>query len=403
VATSRSSSSLLAGTNTKALFGALSFYRFSMPPLAAPVALAPLPAWFAAKGRALPWRAGNLELPHPDPYAVLVSEMMLQQTQVATVVPYFTRWMSRFPDARTLALAQDDEVHKHWEGLGYYRRVRFLKQTAIRLTEQGWPQDLKGLLALPGLGPYTAAAIAAIAFQLPEPALEGNVFRVLARLLGLEGDPRRQATGLRAWLRPALVAHGPSRITQALMELGALLCSPQPTCAACPLAASCEALRQGSTDRIPPVRERSPVKTQDIWLMAIQAEDHWLLLKPAAKGLLAGLWRWPTCEKTPEPAVAVFAAETGIPYLAPETRVWQDWSQLYSHRKERVTPIAIGLPGLFPAPPGCAWIPGDSLSTLPLGKRDQRLRALLGQEADRDAQSIPVAQLLCQVRKDTSR
>jgi len=185
------------------------------------------------------------------------------------------------------------------------------------------------------------------------------------------------------------------------MELGALLCSPQPTCAACPLAASCEALRQGSTDRIPPVRERSPVKTQDIWLMAIQAEGHWLLLKPAARGLLAGLWRWPTCENaTPEPAVA---AEAGVPYCAPEVRVWQGWSQLYSHRKERVTPIAIELPRPFPAPIGCAWIPGDSISTLPLGKRDQRLRELLGQKADRAAQSVPVARLLCQVRKDPSR
>lgn len=402
MATSRSSSSLLAGTNTKALFGALSFYRFSMPPLAAPVTLAPLPAWFAAKGRALPWRAGNLELPHPDPYAVLVSEMMLQQTQVATVVPYFTRWMSRFPDVLTLALAQDDEVHKHWEGLGYYRRVRFLKQTAIRLMERGWPRDLKGLLALPGLGPYTAAAIAAIAFQLPEPALDGNVFRVLARLLGLEGDPRRHGAYLRAWLRPALVTHGPSRLTQALMELGALLCSPQPACAECPLAASCEAFRQGSTDRIPPVRERPLVRTQDIWLMAIQAEGHWLLLKPAVRGLLAGLWRWPACEKTAEPVSASVAAEARVPHLALEAKVWQGWSQLYSHRKERVTPIAIELPRLFSAPEGCAWIPGGSINALPLGKRDQRLRDLLGQAATMAAEDIPVEQLLSWVRNDVA-
>lgn len=151
--------------------------------------LAPLAPWFERARRAMPWRASDLDAPHPDPYAVLVSELMLQQTQVATVIPYFERWMARFPTPQALAEADEQAVHKAWEGLGYYRRCRFLKAAATEIAAKGWPSDLEGLQALPGLGPYTAAAVGAIAFQWPTPALDGNAFRVLARLLLIEGDP----------------------------------------------------------------------------------------------------------------------------------------------------------------------------------------------------------------------
>jgi A/G-specific adenine glycosylase len=393
VATSRSSSSLLAGTNEKALFGALFFLRSPMP--ASSIVLAPLTHWFATEARRLPWRAENLDLPHPDPYAVLVSELMLQQTRVATVVPYFHRWMARFPDPLTLSLAGDDEVHKLWEGLGYYRRARFLKQTATRIAQEGWPRDLQGLQALPGLGPYTAAAIAAIAFQRPEPALDGNAFRVLARLLGLQEEPRRHAAELREWLRPGLAAHGPSRITQAIMELGATLCGARPDCAHCPLAASCVALRLGITDRIPPAMAPAQVKTLDIWLVAIEAEAQWLLCKPAARGLLAGLWRWPT-QPIPQDQVSGAAAEASIPYRTSEARTWPGWTQLYSHRQERVTPVAISIARTFTVPHGGLWVPHAELAALPFGKRDQRLRNLLC-EPGLSAHHIPVPELLQQV------
>src|SRR5664279_2860038 len=181
--------------------------------------LAPLAPWFDRVRRALPWRALDLDLPHPDPYAVLVSELMLQQTQVATVIPYFTRWLEEFPTPQILAAAQNDAIHKAWEGLGYYRRARYLKAASDSVAAEGWPGDLEGLAGLPGLGPYTAAALGTIAFQWPTPALDGNAFRVLARLLLIEGDPRSWAAELRSWLAPALEAHGPSRLTQALMEL----------------------------------------------------------------------------------------------------------------------------------------------------------------------------------------
>ena len=342
-----------------------------MYPVPAPELLAPLPGWFSAHGRRLPWRAGDLGLPHPDPYAVLVSEVMLQQTQVVTVIPFFRRWMERFPDPRTLAQAEDDDVLKLWEGLGYYRRARFLKQAARIIAERGWPEDLG---TLPGLGPYTSAAVAAIAFQRPEPALDGNAFRVLARLQGIPDDPRRHAAELREWLHPALSAHGPSRITQALMELGATLCSPQPACTGCPLAATCVALHQGCTDRIPPPAARAKARRVELWLPAIGAQGCWLLLEPAPKGLLAGLWRWPALEHAA-------GLEPRGPALALRAGTWQPWLQVYTHRKERVTPLAIQLAEAFQAPGGCRWIPEAELPALPLGKRDQRLRDLLGQPA----------------------
>jgi len=349
--------------------------------------LAPLASWFAAQARDLPWRARDLDRPHPDPYAVLVSELMLQQTQVATVIPYFQRWLARFPDPAALAAATDDEVHKLWEGLGYYRRARYLKQAAEVLTEQGWPQDLS---SLPGLGPYTAAAVAAIAFLRPEPALDGNAFRVLARLLGLLDDPRRRAGELREWLRPALAAHGPSRITQGVMELGAMVCTPRPQCPRCPLAGTCEAWRRGLAESIPPPQERASVKILEAWLVAISAADHWLLLRPATRGLLAGLWRWPLLEAT---ATRLAAAEASAGYSDWHFRTWKGWTQVYSHRKERVLPVALEAPGCFPAPPGMVWVPAAELAALPLGRRDLRLRDLLGQES-LAAEDVPLDRII---------
>ena len=341
-----------------------------MPWPASVDALAPLAPWFDRVRRDLPWRARDLDVPHPDPYAVLVSELMLQQTQVATVVPYFNRWLEEFPTPRTLAEAEEDKVHKAWEGLGYYRRARFLKAAATSIAAEGWPADLEGLTGLPGLGPYTAAAVGSIAFQWPTPALDGNAFRVLARLLLLEGDPKDQATELRSWLAPALTAHGPSRLTQALMELGATACLPSPTCGVCPLAEACAAHREKRTGEIPPVAKRAKQKASELWLVAFEAEGQVLLHQPAARGLLAGLWRWPTFEAAhfvPQPTA-----------LSPQPiHAWPGWTQVYTHRREAVSPLHIRLKAPFPASEGLRWVRRAELAGLPLGKRDQRLRDLL--------------------------
>ena len=334
----------------------------------AAVLLAPLAPWFDRVRRDLPWRATDLDGPHPDPYAVLVSELMLQQTQVATVAPYFVRWLDQFPTPVALATASEDTVHKAWEGLGYYRRARFLQAAATSVAAEGWPSDLAGLAGLPGLGPYTAAAVGAIAFQWPTPALDGNAFRVLARLLRIEGDPKLQAALLRDWLAPALQVHGPSRLTQALMELGATLCLPNPTCAACPLAQACRAFQEGCTANIPPPARRTPVQKADLWLVALEVEGHLLLREPATRGLLAGLWRWPTLPAEDLPATT--PAPAGLV-------AWPGWTQVYTHRREAISPLYLPLDRAFPAPEGLRWVPRADLPTLPLGKRDQRLRDLL--------------------------
>jgi len=317
--------------------------------------LAPLAPWFDAVRRPMPWRAENLDAPHPDPYAVLVAEIMLQQTQVATVIPYFLRWLERFPDPAALAAATEDEVHGLWAGLGYYRRARSLQAAARLIALQGWPRTLEGLLALPGLGPYTAAAVAAQAFQSPTPALDGNAFRVLARLLAIEDEPRRQAEALRVWLAPALASHGPSRLTQAVMELGATVCTPAPRCPLCPLQEACGARRQGAQARIPPPKARTKVTDASLRLLAIHSPQGWLLRPPGATGLLAGLWSWPTV--APEAvgaACAEGAAEPPTPFgLAGQ--VLKGWVQVYSHRRETVRPLVARV-AAQPAPPGLEWV-----------------------------------------------
>lgn len=353
--------------------------------------LAPLAEWFETDRRRLPWRAEDLDALHPDPYAVLVSELMLQQTQVATVIPYYERWMLHLPDIERLAAASDECIHRLWEGLGYYRRARFLKQAAESIAGGGWPKDVEGLKRLPGIGPYTAAAVASIAFQRPEPALDGNAFRVLARVLGLREDPRIEAKALGDWLRPALRAFGPSRITQSVMELGATVCTPRPACQSCPLATVCVANRSGLTDRIPAPRLRPSVQEVRLWLLAIHAEGRWLVLPPRDKGLLAGLWRWPALEAE--------GAEEGGQAAEPleacsvmTIRRWAGWTQVYSHRHEVVEPIAIELEKAFEATEA-RWVRPEELMALPMGRRDQKLRTLLDRPSGLEAGRIPVQRL----------
>lgn len=357
--------------------------------------LAPLAPWFEGARREMPWRAENLDGIHPNPYGVLVSELMLQQTQVATVIPFFQRWMERFPDPASLAAASEDEIHKLWEGLGYYRRARLLQAAAQRIAAEGWPTNLQGLLELPGLGPYTAAAVAAIAFQLPEAALDGNAFRVLARVLGIETDPRPEAPALRLWLKGALETHGPSRLTQAIMELGATLCTPSPRCEHCPLNGRCEARLRGATDRIPPRRTRPTPREVELWLPAVSCQNQWLLHPPAQRGLLAGLWRWPALDI--EEAMEG-AAEEPTPFGLLALRAWPSWVQVYSHRRERVRPLALTLETPFPAPQDMTWIDSAQLTTIPMGRRDQRLRDLLSAPTLLIEEAPPVAGLLRRLR-----
>ena len=230
--------------------------------------VAPLLKWFAGNARDLPWRRTR------DPYAIWISEVMLQQTQVKTVIPYWRRWMEQLPDIASLAAADEDTVIKLWEGLGYYSRARNLQKAARLICEElsgKFPRDLGGVLALPGVGRYTAGAICSIAYNQPEPLVDGNVARVLTRLLGIERPSKQKQVVEQLWLVTAdLVKHAvglqrtsqrnAAAFNQAMMELGALICTPRnPLCHDCPLKGHCIARKQNKVNRIPVLAKRAPV------------------------------------------------------------------------------------------------------------------------------------------------
>jgi A/G-specific adenine glycosylase len=247
----------------------------------------------------MPWRD------HPDPYAVWVSEIMLQQTRVDTVRGYFVRFLEAFPTVRTLAEAPEQAVLKKWEGLGYYSRARNLRRAAQILMEQGgaWPRSAEAWATLPGVGPYTAAAIASICFGACEPVVDGNVIRVFARYLGWEDDFRTRLSRekLAAWLRPHVMrSPAPGDFNQAMMDLGATVCTPRiPTCAVCPLRRSCQARREGRQTAYPvkPKSQAIPVR-HSIAARVRDARGRVLFTQRVDEGLLKGLWELPSVEVT---------------------------------------------------------------------------------------------------------
>ncbi|MCA9666826.1 MAG: A/G-specific adenine glycosylase [Myxococcales bacterium] len=257
--------------------------------------------WFAGAARAMPWRESR------DPYAIWVSEVMLQQTQVSTVVPYYERWLAELPDVRALAAAEEAQVLKLWEGLGYYSRARNLHRAArvvVAEHDAQVPRDPSVFRQLPGVGAYTAAAVTSIAFGARVAAVDGNVRRVLSRLVALERDPTRarESRGLEALAAALLEAsagddlEGPSRHNQAMMELGALVCVPRaPRCEQCPMGAACLGLRSGEPTRFPPRKARRAVPHHDLAVaIALDARSGEMLLeKRPERGLLAGLWDLP--------------------------------------------------------------------------------------------------------------
>jgi A/G-specific adenine glycosylase len=226
-------------------------------------------AWFDTARRDLPFRQGK------NAYATWVSEIMLQQTQVKTVIPYFERWMQRFPSVEALADATEADVLSAWQGLGYYSRARNLHRAAklVVANHAGrLPRESTALLELPGIGRYTAGAISSIAYDQPEPAVDGNVIRVLCRLDALRGDPRQRPLAEALWERAAKLVQvsDPSRFNQALMELGALLCTPnKPACALCPLVGHCRGQALGLTEQLPELlKAKKPEKRHVIVLFS---------------------------------------------------------------------------------------------------------------------------------------
>jgi A/G-specific adenine glycosylase len=252
-----------------------------------------LRAWFAENARDMPWRRTR------DPYAIWVSEVMLQQTQVETVIPYYRRFLDTFPTIERLAAANLDKLLKVWEGLGYYTRARNLHKAARAVVENHGgqiPDSFDGLLSLPGVGRYTAAAVGSIAFGLAAAVLDGNVIRVLSRLDCIKDDPSNPKIRERLWQRAEDLldpAH-PGDFNQAMMELGATVCLPRnPLCLTCPVAAACIARASGLQDKLPIRKKAAKLPLQIVAVGLIWKSGKLLIDKRKPEGLLGGLWEFP--------------------------------------------------------------------------------------------------------------
>ncbi|MDR9391011.1 MAG: A/G-specific adenine glycosylase [Trueperaceae bacterium] len=312
----------------------------------------PLAAWFEARARALPWRVDR------TPYRTWVAEIMLQQTRAATVVPYFERWMARFPDVATLAAADEEDVLAAWEGLGYYRRARALHRAARTIAAAGGalPRDDAGWRALPGVGPYTAAAIRAFADGARRVAVDGNVRRVGARLLA---NPAPRDADLAEALAPLLPDARPERGTEALIELGATVCTPRaPACDACPLAPACRAYAAGDVEAYPAPRTRTAVPTRRRWASVHVGDDALWVVRRPPDGLLGGLWGLPQHED------------------APSGRALPPIRHVYSHFVLDLVPV------LRDAPPegDGRWADAAARAALPFSGVDRTLVARLERE-----------------------
>ncbi|MDQ0190765.1 A/G-specific adenine glycosylase [Alicyclobacillus cycloheptanicus] len=268
--------------------------------------------WYEQNRRELPWRQTR------DPYAIWVSETMLQQTRVETVIPYYHAFLAAFPTVRALAAAAEDEVLKRWQGLGYYSRARNLHRAAKQVVERHHgviPDDEASFGQLPGVGPYTCGAVLSIAFGKPIPAVDGNVLRVMTRYLSLS-DPIEQpavkarvASAVKAWLDAA----DPNRLTQGLMELGATVCVPKsPRCTACPLQPGCAGSAAGIAEELPVRLPRRARKQVDVLALWIAHHGYVAVEQRPREGLLAGMWQLPAVEVERGPKALSDADKTAL-------------------------------------------------------------------------------------------
>lgn len=300
--------------------------------------------WFRQQARAMPWRGCG------DPWGILVSEVMLQQTQVATVVPYWRNFMATFPDPAALARAGEAEVLKAWEGLGYYRRARMLQRTARALMDHHGgllPRTAEALETLPGIGPYTAGAVASLAFGQAVPAVDGNVLRVWSRWLGSREpiDLPRTRDRCAAYLQPLIPVEAAGAFNESLMELGATVCTPRaPACVACPIAADCIARQEGRQSLLPVKAGKSRVRAVvSVQLVLLGPRGAWLAKGPT-DGLLAGLVALPgiwidmahpsrSSDVAPAPVLEALAAlQTRLDASRSEASLLQRFPFRFTHR-----------------------------------------------------------------------
>lgn len=258
----------------------------------------PLLSWYAKQARQLPWRESK------EPYSIWVSEIMLQQTRVEAVIPYFKKFMQKFPNIEMLAQAEEETVLKMWEGLGYYSRARNLRKAAIKICEEFegvFPVHYKDILALPGIGKYTAGAISSIAFGMPYAAVDGNVLRVVTRLKesneNIHDEIFRKSVGKK--LEAVYPEKHCSEFTQALMELGAIICVPNgvPKCQECPLKKECAAYKNGTQLEYPKKNVKAQRKKIDKTVFLLSCGEYIAVHKRAKEGLLGGMWQFPNIDE----------------------------------------------------------------------------------------------------------
>jgi len=346
-----------------------------------------LVAWAEEKLSPLPWRGEK------DPYRIWVSEIMLQQTRRETVIPYYRRFLERFPTLQALAAASQEEVLKAWEGLGYYARARSLHAAARQVVERfggQLPAEQRALLSLPGIGAYTAGAILSLAFGQDAPVLDGNVRRVLCRLALVRKDPRRPGVLRDLWAtaRAVLVPGQAGRTNEALMELGATICLPRaPRCPACPLADLCRAYGEGAPESVPLSAPRRALPHRQVTAAVIVQAGRVLLTRRYADDLLGGLWEFPggTCEdgeSLPSCLQREIAEELGIeisvgPLLVSLPHAFTHFRltlHVFLCRLERGEPQALD----------CAawrWATLDEAEALPMSVLDRRITTMLRQQA----------------------
>jgi len=323
-------------------------------------------AWQKHHGRHdLPWQRTR------DPYAVWVSEIMLQQTQVATVIPYYERFMSRYADVAALACAPIDDVMQAWAGLGYYSRARNLHRAAKAVVQEHagkFPSTVDALATLPGVGRSTAAAIASLAYGARCAILDGNVKRVLCRYFAIEGDPASSTVERRLWSLAESLApeQDIATYTQGMMDIGATVCvRSSPRCADCPLQSGCAACAQGRTDELPQVRKRKPVPERSVAMLVLRHGAQVLLEKRPPTGIWGGLWSLPEADVGADFAT-LCSQRFGVGHA--EITELPELLHGFTHFRLRIRPWCIAVRSLRAnaAEPGCVWLALDEARTAAL-------------------------------------
>lgn len=347
----------------------------------------PLLEWYAVHARQLPWRD------HPDPYAIWISEIMLQQTRVDTVIDYFNLWMQTFPDIETLANSSEQEVLKQWEGLGYYSRARNIHKTAkILLNEYASqiPADPEKLQKLPGIGRYTAAAITSMAFGLDQAALDGNIRRVLSRVFDVSLPIRTPEAEKFFWelAEQNLPTGQAGDYNQALMDLGASICLPtKPKCLLCPVQKYCLAFKRGVQEQRPVMPEKKPTPHYIVTAAILQRNQMVLLAQRPAKGLLGGLWEFPGGKLEAGETLAAALEREIMEELGSKIAVGEhfgEYQHAYTHF--RITlhaflcSLVAGEPQALEASQ-ITWVRLDQLSDYPMGKVDRMIAAQLNKKS----------------------